>query len=132
MKKIIFTLMLIVSVLFMFACEPETHTHEYGSKWGSDKDSHWKTCTGADCNEQAEKGAHTWSEPVVTERRKGLTALAYIPAPYAAEQRPKQFPQFPTLTALARIGSPTPRATGSYANAARRRTQPSTLLTRVR
>lgn len=42
------------------------HQHEFSDEWTKDGDNHWKSCTG-DCEEIAEKAAHTFGDGEVTK-----------------------------------------------------------------
>lgn len=76
MKKIK-NLLVICFALFAFAmlvgCNKTACEHEAGS-WAANAQEHWKTC--GKCNEQVEKGAHTFGEfEVVTEPAVGIDGL---------------------------------------------------------
>ncbi len=69
MKKFLSALltlcMLLTACLTLTSCK---HECEFAAEWSKDADSHWHVCTGEDCEEIADKAAHTWNEGVLTTK----------------------------------------------------------------
>ena len=62
--------------------QPAAHTHEWSTKWSSDANNHWKTCSG--CNEKGENTAHTFGETqtsnlgtLLEDERFNLSSVKY-------------------------------------------------------
>ena len=71
MKKIIFLLVMMCSILVLTACPtPGVHEHEL-SEWVSDETNHWHTCSG--CEELLDTEAHAFGE---WETTKAATCTA--------------------------------------------------------
>ena len=64
MKKSFLCIFLIACMLLSFVgCSCK---HEYSEEWSNDDSTHWRVCTGEDCDEIADKAAHEWDEGTVT------------------------------------------------------------------
>ena len=67
MKKLaIFLLICLLAGAAVFYLMGQTHEHDFTGKWSSDANNHWKTCVGENCQETAEKAAHSFDDGEVT------------------------------------------------------------------
>ncbi len=77
-KKLLAFITAAMSVVFAFslaACNGGnettggngTHTHTYSEQWSHNDSEHWRTCTGANCDEVIDKAAHTWDNGNITK-----------------------------------------------------------------
>ena len=60
-KRITATLLGAICVMGMAACGGQ-HTCQPSGVWSSDKTGHWHACTGADCDEKLDFGAHSYTK----------------------------------------------------------------------
>ena len=78
--KILAVLCLVACMMLaIVGCKP-VHEHDFSGDWANDANSHWKVCSGEECQEIAEKAAHTFGEGVettpATEEAEGVMTYA--------------------------------------------------------
>ena len=61
MKRLLVLVFILLSI-GLFACNIESHKHDFGSKWQKDDKNHWHQC---ECGEIGDKSKHTYDKPTV-------------------------------------------------------------------
>ena len=62
MKKLLFSLLLMASVLCISSCALGAHKHTYAPEWKTNETHHYKACTEEGCDSRAAEGTHSFGE----------------------------------------------------------------------